>query len=128
MDQERHLLASQVQSLTEDLNQRTEELLNLRKDNSLRSIQLEVKLAEKTQELMYASENIKNLTDLNNNLTAKAEELTQKLYSEKETGIKLQESMELEMKAQNNLVDIYKKMIEEKVHHCDELSSAVTEV
>lgn len=58
----------QMESLSEDLRQRTEELLNLRKDNTLRCIQLETKLNEKTQELTAALDHIKSLTDINDNL------------------------------------------------------------
>lgn len=58
LEQERGLLSSQMESLTEDLNRRTEELLNMRRDNTSRCIQLETKLTEKTQELNVAIEQV----------------------------------------------------------------------
>ncbi|KAJ8976061.1 hypothetical protein NQ317_009251 [Molorchus minor] len=64
IEQERILLNSQMESLTEELNQRTDELLNMRRDNTSRCIQLETKLTEKTQELAVATEQIKCVTDL----------------------------------------------------------------
>lgn len=68
MEQERALLNKQMESLNEDLHQKTEELLNLRRDNTLRCIQLETKLAEKMQELAAAADQIKTLTDINSRL------------------------------------------------------------
>lgn len=60
LDQERNLLQSQLESLTADLNQRTEELLNMRRDNTSRCIQLETKLTEKSQELNVTLEQVNN--------------------------------------------------------------------
>lgn len=128
MEQERALLNNQVQQLTQDLNQRTEELLNMRRDNTSRCIQLETKLAEKTQELAFANENIKALSEINNNLSTKAEELTQKLLNEKEMMIKTKESFEHELEAKTKLADLYKEMSEDKSAVAEELALAMAEV
>lgn len=68
LEQERALLSRQMESLNEDLHQKTEELLNMRRDNTLRCIQLETKLTEKMQELANANDQIKALTDMNGGL------------------------------------------------------------
>lgn len=66
LDQERNLLNSQLENLTADLNQRTEELLNMRRDNTSRCIQLETKLNEKTQELNVTLEQVNNEYSIRN--------------------------------------------------------------
>lgn len=126
--QERGLLNEQIEMLTTDLRNRTEELLNMRRDNTSRCIQLETKLAQKTQELGIATDTIKMYTDLNNNLSNKVQELTQKLQTEKETYTNTLEAMEKEMEAQTKLNQLYKEMSDEKIQYCKTLTNAVDEV
>lgn len=128
LEQERTLLNNQIQSLTEDLNQRTEELLNMRRDNTSRCIQLETKLTEKTHELAVALEQIKSLTDINNNLKQKAEELAEKLTNQRELYAKTNESYMHELEAQTKLADLYKNTSEEQQQHVETLTKAMAEV
>lgn len=128
LEQERTLMNTQLQSLTEDLNQRTEELLNMRRDNTSRCIQLEAKLAEKTQELSLALEQIKSLTDMNNNYKQMYEALSEKLTSQKEMHTKTNESYRHELEAQTKLAELYKATSEEQQQHAETLTKALTEV
>lgn len=122
------LLNNQIETVTQSLNECTDELLILKKDNSLRSIQLETKLTEKTKELSIANENIKAQTDLNNNLSEKIEELTEKLKAQCESDAKTHELYQQELEAQNKLAELYKGMSEQSKEHAEDLSKAVTEV
>lgn len=128
MEQERGLLNSQVENLTQELNQRTEALLNMRRDNTSRCIQLETKLNEKIQELAVAVEQIKSLTELNNNLSTRNEELSQKLLSQREVELKMNESYVYEMEAKTKMANTYKTMYEESQQHAEELKVALNEV
>lgn len=128
IQQERILLNGQVHQLTQDLNQRTEELLNMRRDNTSRCIQLETKLAEKMQELACANENIKALNEINNNLMMKAEDLADKLFSEKDAMLKTKESFEHELEAKTKLAELYKTMSEDKLKVAEELAEGMAEV
>ncbi|KAJ8922301.1 hypothetical protein NQ315_004243 [Exocentrus adspersus] len=128
LEQERKLLNSQMESLTEELNQRTEELLNMRRDNTSRCIQLENKLTEKIQELTVATEHIKSLTDLNNNLVTRNEELSQKLINQRDIDAKMNESYVYEIEAKTKMANAYKAMYEESQQHGEELKGALTEV
>ncbi|CAH0546355.1 unnamed protein product [Brassicogethes aeneus] len=128
MEQERSMMNEQIESLTEDLNQRTEELLNMRRDNTSRCIQLETKLTEKTQELIVATEQIKSLTDLNNNFATRHEELSQKLLSQREIESKMNESYTYEIEAKTKMANAYKSMYEESQQHAEELKTALAEV
>nr|CAI5828373.1 unnamed protein product [Callosobruchus analis] len=128
LEQERSLLSSQMESLTQELNQRTEELLNIRRDNTVRCIQLETKLSEKTQELAVSAEHIKSLTELNNNLVARNEELTQKMENQREVDSKMNESYIYEIDAKTKMANAYKSMYEESSQHAEELKEALAEV
>lgn len=128
MEQERALLNSQMESLTQELNQRTENLLNMRRDNTSRCIQLETKLSEKTQELAVAVDQIKSFTELNNNLVSRNEELSQKLLNQREVEVKMNESYGYEMEAKTKMANTYKTMYEESQQHAEELKVAFSEV
>lgn len=128
LDQERALLNNQVETLSESLNDRTEELLNLKKDNSLRSVQLENKLIERTQELAVAEESNKNLTEINDNLTSRVEELAEQLRTERDNDQKTHELYQQEIEAQTKLADLYKNMSEQTKEHSEELAKAVNEL
>lgn len=128
IEQERVLLNNQIESLTKELNLRTEEILNMRRDNTSRCIQLETKLSEKTQELAVAIEQINSLTELNKNMTDKHEELTQKMMNEREVTAKMNESYVYEMEAKTKMADTYRSMHNESQQHAEELKQALTEV
>lgn len=128
IEQERQLLNSQIESLTEDLNMRTEEILNMRRDNTSRCIQLETKLTEKTQELVVANEQIKSLTELNNNFAARNDELSQKLMNLREEDAKTNDSYLHEIEANTKLANAYKSMFEESQQHSEGLKEALAEV
>ncbi|KAK9892640.1 hypothetical protein WA026_021017 [Henosepilachna vigintioctopunctata] len=128
IDQERELLNKQVQSLSEELHSKTEELLNIRRDNTSRCIQLETKLSEKTQELEVAVEQIKSLTELNNNLSSRIEDLAQNLSNQRETEGKINESYSQEIDAKTKLSNAYQQMYEESKQYADGLQEALEEV
>ncbi|VEN38999.1 unnamed protein product [Callosobruchus maculatus] len=128
LQQEKSLLNSQMESLTQELNQRTEELLNIRRDNTVRCIQLETKLSEKTQELAVSAEHIKSLTELNKNFVARNEELTQKMENQREVDSNMNENYLNEIEAKTKMANAYKSMYEESSHHAEELKEALAEV
>ncbi|XP_056646603.1 nucleoprotein TPR isoform X2 [Diorhabda sublineata] len=128
IEQERVLLSSQVESLTQEVNKRTEELLDMRRDNTSLCIQLETKLSQKTQELTVATEQIKSLTDLNTDLTNKIDELSQKMINQRELDTKMNESYVYEIEAKTKMANAYKNMYEEGQQHTDELKEALSEV
>lgn len=128
MEQERALLNNQKDILTQELHQRTEALLNMRRDNTSHCIQLETKLSEKTQELAVATEQIKSLTELNGNLAARNDELNQKLLNQREVEEKMNESYIYEMEAKTKMANTYKTMFEESQQLAEKLKEALGEV
>ncbi|KAF5304003.1 hypothetical protein FQA39_LY01788 [Lamprigera yunnana] len=128
LDQERTLLNSQVESLTQTLDERTEELLSMKKDNSLRCVQLENKLTEKTQELSVSLESIRSLTEINKNLTNKIEELMEDLRKEKEQDAMAYEIYQLEIAAKTKLAELYEKSDNQSKENVEQLTRAVGEL
>ncbi|CAG9856760.1 unnamed protein product [Phyllotreta striolata] len=128
LEQEKKLMNRQVEDLTQALNERVEELLNMKRDTTSNCIQLEIKLCQKNQELVVATEQIKSLTDLNNNLTDKIEELSQEVATQSQNHAKICDSYMYEMEAKTKMNDTYKSMIEEQEHHCKELKEGLSEV
>ncbi|XP_044766896.1 nucleoprotein TPR isoform X2 [Coccinella septempunctata] len=127
IEQERSLLKSQVESLTEELHSKTEELLNMRRDNTSRCIQLEAKLSEKTQELEVAVEQVKSLTELNNSLSERMEELVKQLSNQRDTEGKIGESYLQEIDAKTKLANAYQQMYEENKKYAEGLKEALDE-
>ncbi|XP_045464850.1 nucleoprotein TPR isoform X2 [Harmonia axyridis] len=127
IEQERSLLKSQVESLTEELHSKTEELLNMRRDNTSRCIQLETKLSEKTQELEVSVEQVRSLTELNNNLSERIEELVKQLSNQRDTEGKIGESYLQEVEAKTKLANAYQQMYEENKKYAEGLKEALDE-
>lgn len=128
LEQERSLLNKQMESLNQDLHQKTEELLNMRRDNTLRCIQLETKLTEKMQELAAAADQIKALTDLNGRLEQRVDDLNTKLTQQKELYTKTTESFNNELQAQTKLAELHKKDCDEHAEHIKKLTAAIEEL
>ncbi|KAF5305601.1 hypothetical protein FQR65_LT07681 [Abscondita terminalis] len=128
LDQERALLNNQVETLSQTLDERTDELLNMKKDNSLRCVQLENKLTEKTQQLAVALESVRSYTEINKNLSNKIEELMEDLKKEKEQDSKAYEIYQHEIAAQTKLAELYKNAGEQSKEHSEQLSNAVSEL
>ncbi|KRT85709.1 hypothetical protein AMK59_2854, partial [Oryctes borbonicus] len=128
IEQERNLLNQQMETLTEELRSKTDELLNMRRDNTSRCFQLETKLTEKVQELKLVTDTVKTLTDTNNNLLTKIEQINKKFLDEKDIAIKTQEAFQHEMDAQKKLANLYKDMSQEKTELSEKLTQGYQEV
>lgn len=128
IEQERSLLKSQVDSLSEELHAKTEELLNMRRDNTSRCIQLETKLSEKSQQLEVSVEQVRSLTELNNSLSERMEEVVKQLSNQRDTEGKIGESYLQEIDAKTKLANAYQQMYEENKKYAEGLKEALDEV
>lgn len=128
MEQEKLILTNQIQSLTDDLNRNINELQTIRRDNTLRSLTLDTKLTEKTEELKIANNTILHLTETNNSLIAKAEDLTEKLRSTSEDTGKMMNHYKKELQSANRLADLYKENDDDHSSQINELTSAIVEL
>ncbi|XP_055390315.1 nucleoprotein TPR [Condylostylus longicornis] len=128
MEQERTILTSQIQSLTEDLNRNNSELHTIRRDNTIRNLELDTKLNEKTEELKICNSQIAHINETVGVLTAKAEDLAAKLLQQSEESNKMMEYYKKELHAKAKLADLYKETNEDKVNQINELSNAITDL
>ncbi|XP_022906241.2 nucleoprotein TPR [Onthophagus taurus] len=128
IEQEKTLLNGQMDVLTEELREKTEELLSLRRDNTSRVVQLEAKLSEKIQELKLTNDSVQVLTERNQVLIQKIEEMNKKSLEEKEVAAKAVQAYQHEMDAQKKLVVLYQEMAQEKSELTEKLTNGYQEV
>jgi nucleoprotein TPR len=128
LDQERVLLQSQIDMLTADLNRNIQELQKSRKDSTSRTMTIETKLHEKTEELSIAGSQIAHLTETNASLNARIEELSQQLLSHSEEFTKMMEKYQKELQAKARLADLYKEKSEESIGEQRDIASVVSEL
>lgn len=105
------LLRKQVETLSEELEDKTVELLNLRRAKATQSVNNESELATKTEELRIALETIADLKATNEKLTERAEELLEKLTSQRESYDIMMDNFHQELSAQTKLAQLYKGLL-----------------
>lgn len=128
MEQEKNILTSQLQSVTESYNSTLEELLALRKEKQSSRLDLDMKISEKTEELNIANGSIAHLTETNQSLMNRIEELSAKRKEEADEAVKMMDCYKNELLAKTKLADIYKTESEDNRSHVNQLTSAVSEL
>lgn len=108
MEQEANLLKSQVQTLTDELEVKTDELMDLRRTMAVKAVSNESELVTKTEELRIAVETIADLKDANEKLSNRSEELLEKLSSQRESYDVMMDNFHQELTAQTKLAQLYK--------------------
>lgn len=112
--------------LTADLNRNIQELQKCRKDS--RSMTVETKLHEKTEELNIANSQIGHLTETNASLNVRIEELSQQILAHNEEFTKMMEKYQKELQAKTRLAELYKEKSEEVMAEQRDISNVVSEL
>lgn len=128
MEQDKNILQSQLQSLTETYNSNLEELMAIRREKQFSRLDLETKLNERIEELNIANGSIAHLQERNQELMNRIEELTLKRKEEADEAVKMIDCYKNELLAKSKLADIYKSENEDTKNHVGELTRAVTEL
>ena len=128
MEQDKILLQNQIDCLTADLNRNVMELQKCRSETTSRTMTVEAKLYEKTEEVRIHTSTIAHLTDTNSSLNAKIEDLSSKLLSQSEEFAKMMEQYQKELLAKTKLADLYKENSEESLNQQRDITSAVNEL
>jgi nucleoprotein TPR len=128
LEQERVLLQSQIDMLTADLNRNIQELQKCRKDSTSRSMTIETKLHEKTEELNIANSQIKHLSETNTSLNARIDELSQQLLAHSDEFAKMMEKYQKELQAKTRLADLYKEKSEEVLNEQRDITNVVSDL
>lgn len=114
--------------LSNDLNRNIQELQKCRSETTTRTMTIEAKLHEKAEELNIATSQIAHLTESNNSLNARIEELSQQLLSHSDEFTKMMEKYQKELLAKDRLSELYKKKSEEVLDEQRDITSVVAEL
>lgn len=128
LEQERVLLQNQIDMLSNDLNRNIQELQKCRSESTTRTMTIEAKLHEKTEEINIATSQIAHLTESNASLNTRIEDLSRQLLSHNDEFTKMMEKYQKELLAKDRLAELYKKKAEEHVDEQREVSSVVAEL
>ena len=128
MEQDKILLQNQIDCLTADLNRNVMELQKCRSETTSRTMTVEAKLYEKTEEVRIHTSTIAHLTDTNSSLNAKIEDLSLKLLAQSEEFAKMMEQYQKELLAKTKLADLYKENSEDSLNQQRDMTNAVNEL
>ncbi|XP_073813503.1 nuclear basket protein megator [Musca autumnalis] len=128
MEQERDMLHKQIQNLTQDLNRNISELQNIRRENTMNSMQLEARLSEKTEELKIVQIQCTQYKETIERLTQNVQELSQKILSQSEEAQKMMDYYKKELDAKAKLADLYKSNCEDTEMERTELTTAISDL
>lgn len=128
MEQERELFQTQIASLTDNLHKSMKDAQTVRHENTMTRMQLEAEVAHKTGELKQTIARCTQYAETNQQLTAHAEELTEKLRDQGEESARMMEHYQKELQATNNLVDVYKSCSLDNEAEKNELMNAMAEL
>lgn len=128
MEQDRSILQSQLQSMTESYNSNLEELMAIRREKQQNRLDLESKLTEKTEELSIANSTVAHLQEANQTLLNRIEELSAKRKEEADEAMKMIDCYKNELLAKTKLADIYHEKSDDSRSHLSELTQAITDL
>lgn len=128
MDQERNLLNTQINNLSENLQKASAELLSIRQENINSRMQLVSELTKKTTDLQFANITLNQYIESNQQLTDHAEELNEKLREQSEESTKQMEHYQKELLNKTKLCELYLENIDNRTVENTKLENACTEL
>ncbi|KAH8370375.1 hypothetical protein KR093_003184 [Drosophila rubida] len=128
LESERSIMQNEIQLLSSDLSRNNAELQNLRRDHSMNTMHLEVRLKEKCEELqILQGQNLqyaKTVEDLNK----KIEDLNQTMFNHNSATEKLVDILKKELDTKEKLVEIYKQTEFENITERNELLKGISDL
>ena len=128
LEQENELLRKQNDWLSGELDRKTVEFQEYRKEKSSSLLQLRSSLDEKTQLATVQQETIIDLKKRNQELTVQLESYMERLRESSDKIITMQEEFKQEMNTQTKLANLYKASAEENGQRLNVLESAFSEL
>ncbi|XP_074653725.1 nucleoprotein TPR-like isoform X2 [Tubulanus polymorphus] len=123
---------SRVESLNkwlqDELDKKSDQLQEIRRDMSSRILELSSMNTEKEEEIAALRDASESLRKTNAAQTEKIEYYVEKLKQIRDSQIKIEEEFNNELSAKEKLVKLYKESAQEKAKHKTELLSAVEEL
>ncbi|KAH8275165.1 hypothetical protein KR026_001039 [Drosophila bipectinata] len=128
LESERAMLQQENQLLSSDLNRTNSEMQNIRREHSLKIMQLETQVKEKTDALQLVknqhAQALKTIEELNR----KIEEQMESVYQHNQSTEQYVERLKKELDAKDKLYEIFKNTEEETLAQRDELLHGITEL
>lgn len=128
MEQDKVLFTNQIKVLTEDLNRNIAEAQNVRRENTIKFMQLQSKLSEKSEEVNILTSENADLKESNLNLSNQVKKLNDKFLAQNTETQRMIDLYKKEMAAKTKLADLYKQNADSKSDETTELENAITDL
>lgn len=128
MEQEKLLFTNQIKALTEDLNRNISEVQSIRKENTIKFMQLQSKLNERAEEVNILTSENADLKESVLTLTNQLKKLNEKFLAQNEETQRMMDHYKKELTAKTKLTELYKLDAESKSDESSELENAVTDL
>lgn len=128
MEQEKVLMSNQIQALTVDLNRNINEAQNIRRENTVKFMQVQAKLNERTEEVNILSSENADLKESVLTLTNQLKKMNEKFLTQNEETQRMMDHYKKELTAKTKLTELYKLDAESKSDESSELENAVTDL
>ncbi|XP_061166094.1 nucleoprotein TPR-like [Saccostrea echinata] len=128
LEDEKEALQRQIDLLNKDLSEKTQQLFNVRKEQSARNLDLQSRLEEQTDENQHLQNTIDALRKTNAEQVKKIEQYIEKLQDAHNNQVQADEQFRQELEANQKLSDLYKGQASDLEEKCKELMGAVDEL
>ncbi|CAC5399713.1 TPR [Mytilus coruscus] len=128
LQQENEQMKGQIDWLNKELGEKTKELMNNRKEQSSKLIDIQTQLEEKTEELRQLTDSMETLRKTNSDQAQRIDKLIQKSKDVCDSQIQSEEQFRQELEAKSKLSELYRTSAEEAEEKIKELSRAVDEL
>lgn len=126
--EEKNLYQNQLKLLNEELENKTQELLNVRKENNEKLLAANLKIEDQTDEIANMKLEINRLKKLNESKDVKNEELSNKLLELQIHCTKLESTYNKETEAQNEIINLLNKNNDEKEKESRQKDECIAEL
>ncbi|XP_062610005.1 nucleoprotein TPR-like [Saccostrea cucullata] len=128
LEEEKEALQRQIDLLNKDLSEKTQQLFNVRKEQSARNLDLQSRLEEQTDENQHLQNTLETLRKTNAEQVKKIEQYIEKLQDAHNNQVQADEQFRQELEANQKLSDLYKGQATDLEEKCKELMGAVDEL
>ncbi|OTF80972.1 hypothetical protein BLA29_010147, partial [Euroglyphus maynei] len=126
--EEKNLYQTQIKLLTDELETKTQELLNVRKETNEKLLSANLKIDDQTDEIANIKLEINRLKKLNESKDEKNEELSNKLLELQIHCTKLESTYNKENEAQNEIINLLNKNNDEKEKESRQKDECIAEL
>lgn len=121
-------LNNNIENLTDNLNKSVVELMAVKNDLKTSVAQFEIETKEKSEQLRIANLKVCELSETNEKLNNENEEYVRKLKEQLNESHKVMKAYDKELKAKNDLVELYKENNVDYQAENDELAAGIVEL